>query len=88
MANTFTAVVEQAPIGNRFLSIYRVTGDGSTTTITAASVGFTYIDAAWLQDVDDAPAAPMSLSTYYGTSIVLGAAISSGKYQLLFLIGH
>jgi hypothetical protein len=84
MANTFTRIGYRT-LGDKILTIQKVTADATTTTITAASLGMSRIECAWLQDVDDA--ADLYLSTYKGTSIVLSAAIGSTQNQLLFAIG-
>lgn len=83
MANTVT-VKRHSGIGDLLLKIVEVTGDGSTTSITAVSVGLTYIVACWSQDVDDNNA--LQMSTYSGTSVTI-EAISDTKKQLFFFVG-
>jgi hypothetical protein len=84
MANTIT-VKQRFSLGDRWLVAAEITGDGSATSITALSLGLTRIDLVWWADVDDDNA--LQTSTYAGTSITT-EAISSGKKQLLFCIGH
>jgi hypothetical protein len=83
MANTITRLGYQQ-LGNRFLTISLITGDGATTTITAKSIQLSRIECAWLADVSDG--AELTLTTYAGSSVELSAAIASGA-QMLFAIG-
>jgi hypothetical protein len=72
-------------MGNRVMTITEVTGDGSTTSITALGLQLSRIECAWLQDVDDA--ADLTLTTYKGSAIVTSAAIGNTQKQLVFAIG-
>jgi hypothetical protein len=83
MANTITRLGYQS-LGNKIMTVNLITGDGSTTTITALSLQMSRIECAWLQDVSDD--APLTLTTWKGSSVELSAAIDSGS-QILFAIG-
>jgi hypothetical protein len=55
------------------------------TTVSAGLLNLSRIDEAWTQDVDDA--ADLAVSTYSGTTVVVGV-ITGTKKQLLFAIGY
>lgn len=84
MALTYTRVARQQ-IGNKVLTCTAVTGDGSTTSITALGLQLSRIECAWLSDVDDAQ--ELYLTTYKGSAIVVDTAIQNTKTQLVFAIG-
>ena len=84
MANTIS-VKQTVSLGNKILKIVEITGDGSTTSTTALSLGLSRIDAAWWADIDDDNA--MQTSDYEGSSIT-HEAITSTKKQLLFAVGY
>ena len=84
MALTYTEVSRQT-IGNKVLTCYAITGDGSVTTITALAMKLSRIECAWLSDINDAQ--ELYLSTYSGSTVEVDTAIQSGQIQLLFCIG-
>lgn len=84
MANTLS-IKKHTGIADLLLKIVEVTGDGSATTMTAGSIGLSYITAVWATDVDDDNA--LMFSTYSGTSITF-EAISSTKKQVFFVLGY
>lgn len=84
MANT-QSIVKRVSLGDRVLVVVSVLGDGSTTSVTAASVGLSRIDAAFSHSVDDTGNG--YISDYSGTSITM-TAVDSGKYRLFFFIGY
>ena len=84
MANT-QVIEKHTGIGDLLLKIVKVTGDGSATTMTAGSIGLSYITAVWTQDVDDDNA--LQISTYSGTTITF-EAITATKVQLFFVLGY
>jgi hypothetical protein len=84
MALTYTRVGRQT-LGNKVLTITKVTGDGSVTSIPASALQLSRIECAWLSDVDDG--AELTLTTWKGSAIVTSAAIGSTQNQLVFAIG-
>ncbi len=86
MAITYTPIIQRMSLGDKFLSVYRLTGDGSTTNIAVSSVGLSYAESAWLQNVDETD--PNKLSNYSGTTLTTATAISNGAHEILFAIGH
>lgn len=89
MANTFTEIA-QTQLGDKHLTIFQVTGDGSTTTITPTSVDLKWIDCAWLQNVDDTNTVYVSdyaSDLVADNAIDLSSAIANTKKQILFSIG-
>ncbi len=85
MANTYTRV-HLTNMGDMRLSIYEVTGDGSTTSITNPDVGMHRFRAAWLQDIDDGAALGVTVTS--PTELTLSAAIGNTQKQMLFCIGY
>lgn len=85
MATYTKTVLRHSGIGDLLLKVVLVLGDGSSTDVTAAEIGLTYIYGAWTQDIDDNNA--LQMSAYEGTTITT-EAISDGKYQLLFALGY
>jgi hypothetical protein len=83
MANTYT-IEKMTHMGDMRLTITKVAGDGSDTTIANTDIGLAKIQFAWLQDIDDGAALGMAVTS---TTITLTAAITNGQYQRLFAIG-
>lgn len=84
MANTVT-IKRHTGIGDLLLKIVQVTGDGSTTTMTAGSVGLSYITAAWSHSVDDTGTG--YISVYQGTSITF-VAVDNTKKRVFYILGY
>lgn len=83
MANTLS-IKRHAVFGDLLLKIVEVTGDGSATTMTAGSVGLSYILGVWTQDIDDD--AIIDFSVMAGSTVTFDA-ITSTKKQLFFVLG-
>ncbi len=83
MANTYT-IEKMTHMGDMRMTITKVEGDGSDTTIANTEIGLAKIQFAWLADIDDGAALGMAVTT---TTITLTAAIGSGQFQRLFAIG-
>ncbi len=84
MADTIS-IIKRISLGNRWLVIAKITGDGADTSKTAAELGLTRIDAVWWADVDDDNA--MQTAVYAGTTIT-HEAITNTSIQLLFAVGY
>lgn len=83
MANTLD-IKKHSVFGDLLLKIVKVTGDGSTTTMTAGSIGLSYIMGVWTQDVDDD--AILDFSVMAGSTVTFDA-ITSTKIQMFFVVG-
>jgi len=73
-------------MGDQRVSIYEVTGDGSTTSITNSDVGMHRFRAAVLQDIDDGAALGVTVTS--PTELTLSAAITATEKQMLFAFGY
>jgi len=85
MSNYSPTVKGRHSLGDRVLVVAELTGDGSATGVTAASLGLSYIDYFWSMDVDDD--AQLGTSDYTGSSITIDA-ITNTKKQLIFVVGY
>ena len=84
MANT-QSIVKRLVMGDRVMVVVEITGDGSTTSVTAASVGLQRIDAAFSHSIDDTGNG--YISDYSGSSITM-TAVDNTKKRLFFFIGY
>jgi hypothetical protein len=83
MALTFTKRLEMS-VGNKKMSMYDVTHDGSTTSIDASDIGLHYVDHAIAGTVTTTFDA--ELSTQYGAALAI-VALSSGAVSTIWAIG-
>ena len=83
MALSFTKRLEMS-VGNKKMSMYDVTHDGSTTSIDASDIGLHYVDSAIAGTVTTTFDA--ELSTQYGSSLDI-VALSSGAVSTIWAIG-
>jgi hypothetical protein len=84
MANTFD-IQKITHIGDFRMTITQVTGDGSTTAITATELGLAKIRFAWLQDIDDGAA--LGIASITTDTLTLSAAIGNTQNQYVFALG-
>ena len=83
MALTFTKRLEMS-VGNKKMSMYDVTHDGSETSIDASDIGLHYVDTAMVCGGTTADYA--DLTTTYGASLAV-TALSSGAVAVIWAIG-
>ena len=83
MALTFTKRLKMN-VGNKKMSMYDVTHDGSETSIDASDIGLHYVDSAVAGTVTTTFTA--ELTTAYGASLAI-TALSSGAVSSIWAIG-
>ena len=83
MALTFTKRLEMS-VGNKKMSMYDVTHDGSETSIDASDIGLHYVDSAMVCGGTTADYA--DLTTTYGASLAV-TALSASAVTVLWAIG-
>ena len=83
MALTFTKRLRMN-VGNKKMSLYEVTHDGSETSIDASDIGLNYVDAAISGTITTTFTA--ELTTAYGSSLAI-TALSSGAVSSVWAFG-
>lgn len=90
MALTFTEQVRES-IGRKSFRVYKVTHDGSTTTINASDLGMNYIEAMVITPFTALSAvADYSVlsGTTTGTYVTVANALSSGAIDMVQAWGY
>jgi hypothetical protein len=83
MALTFTKRLEMS-VGNKKMSMYDVTHDGSETSIDASDIGLHYVDSAMVCGGSTTDYA--DLTTTYGSSVAI-TALSASAVTVIWAIG-
>jgi len=91
MALTFSDALVDTLWGSKKFKIYEITHDEATTDITAASLGFHYVDYSLLDNVGalSSDAARFNyMATPTGTTIAMTTALSTNAVTALRIWGY
>jgi hypothetical protein len=96
MALTLTELMVVPGTGNKRLSVWKVTGDGTSYQINVVDLKMSKVEAAWTENVDDLYRVQVRVENYDyvdGPVDIIelggeGTALANGKEHLLFIIGY
>lgn len=98
MALTLTEIMIVPGTGNKKMAIWKVTGDGTSTTVALNKIKMNKVEAAWTVNLNSEYHRRVSIETYdyidgYVSTIeigdsTIGEAIQSGTEHLLVVVGY
>lgn len=86
MALTFTERGIVPLSEGKMLVAFEITGDGSTTNVSAVSLKLQRVSFSFLANIDEATFTPLSTNT--GTTLTKADAFESTKKVLLVAVGY
>lgn len=99
MALTLTELMVVPGTGKKRMAIYKVTGDGTSTTISVSDLKMSKVEVAWTENINAEYHKKVCVSTYdyvdgyvetieIGEGLIEGDALQSDKEHLLIVIGY